>query len=123
MITINIFLLLKIMGLSYIIAQFQPITWMIDKLPSGFIQNLLHMLTGCMKCVSFWLTLIWTFNIWLAIFIYFLCSALSRDEKFTYYSNKLKQDIYNKIHEWRLRYYIRQTEKCLEKINKMNEQV
>lgn len=120
MITINIILLLKIIGLSYIISQFLPFTWLIDKLPSGFIQSLLHLLTGCLKCVSFWITLIWTYNIYLAIFIYFMASALSRDDKFIYYSNLIKKEIYNKYSELKLKYYIKRCEKLLKKINDAN---
>ena len=120
MITINLILILKIISASWIITMFEPIGWMIDKMKDGMLKWFFHSLSGCAKCISFWITLFVTFNVWQAIFTFFLVAALLRHEKFQYFNKKIRDTIWINFQNWRMKYYIRKCEKLLKKINEDN---
>jgi hypothetical protein len=90
---VNLILILKIMGLAYVISQFAPLTWLYDYLPNGVLKSSLNLLTSCFKCCSFWLSLIMSGNIWLACFIYFLVNAISKDDTYSYWTKLLKEQL------------------------------
>ena len=114
-------MILKIMGLSFIISQFEPIGWMIDKMKDGLFKFSLHMLTGCWKCVSFWTTLIWVQDPWLAIFVYILVKSIVADDKFNFYLMKIKTIIKNKYNEKKIYRYNRKMKRMIDEIEKINK--
>lgn len=120
MILINIILLLKILGLGFLISNFEPIQWIIDYLPDNMIKWNLMLLFGCLKCVSFWISLIWMGNIWFSIFVFFVGKAISNDDLYKYYTGRIKDSIKLWIHKKRMNYYHKQMEKIIKKIEKEN---
>jgi hypothetical protein len=68
----TIIILSKVWILSWFITRFEPLTMLLDELPNRLLYNLLRLLLSCLKCVSFWATLLWTGNIFLASGIAFI---------------------------------------------------
>lgn len=64
--------LISIWLLSWFITRFEPLQMVLELLPNKLLWNLLKLLTGCLKCVSFWITLGYTQNIILASGIAFV---------------------------------------------------
>jgi len=58
--------------ISFLITHFDPLAWLIDLLPNNFIKSLLVILFGCIKCISFWITLGYTRNIFYAALMFFI---------------------------------------------------
>lgn len=58
--------LISIWLLSWVITRFEPLQMILETLPNKLITNVIKLLLSCLKCVSFWTTLIWTGNIFLA---------------------------------------------------------
>ena len=62
-------ILIKIILLTWFITHFEPIQTLLDKiykyLPKGI--QFTRSYAGCFKCVTFWITLLITFNIFYAI--------------------------------------------------------
>lgn len=116
MITINIILLLKVLGISFVIANFQPLQWLLDYLPNNFIKWNLMLLCGCLKCVSFWFSLIWIGDIWLSTFVFFIANAISNDDLYKYYIGLMKESIKVWWDKKKLNYYHNQMEKIIKKI-------
>lgn len=122
MITINIILLLKIIGLGFLITNFEPLQWVLDKLPNNMIQWNLKLLTGCLKCASFWISLIWIQNIWFSIFIFFIAKAISNDDLYKYFTKKIKDDISIYMHKKRMQFYHWQMNRIIKKIENTDAQ-
>lgn len=67
---------IKIIALSWFIAYFEPLQALIDNFATYFyvnsskrirnVVNAIHTALGCMKCLSFWITLGVTFDFFLA---------------------------------------------------------
>ena len=55
--------LIGIWLVSWFITRFEPLQMVLELLPNKLIPNLFKLLVTCLKCVSFWLTLLWTGNI------------------------------------------------------------
>jgi hypothetical protein len=64
--------LISIWLVSWFITRFEPLQMILELLPNKLIPNLFKLLITCLKCVSFWLTLVWTQNIVLASGIAFV---------------------------------------------------
>jgi len=69
--------LLKCLLLANVIANFSPLQWLLEALPDNLFKWTLIVLTSCSKCVSFWTTLIYTHDIFIASGAYFAMSMLS----------------------------------------------
>jgi hypothetical protein len=64
--------LISIWLLSWFITRFEPLQMTLELLPNKLLWNLIKLLTSCLKCVSFWITLGYTGNIILASGIAFI---------------------------------------------------
>jgi hypothetical protein len=64
--------LISIWLLSWFITRFEPLQMTLELLPNKLLWNLIKLLTSCLKCVSFWITLAYTQNIILASGIAFI---------------------------------------------------
>ncbi len=56
-----ILLILKIIGLSFVITKFTPLVWVIEAIQMNiknkvlsFLVNIISLLTSCLPCCSFW---------------------------------------------------------------------
>jgi hypothetical protein len=58
--------LIGIWLVSWFITRFEPLQMILELLPNKLLPNLFKLLITCLKCVSFWITLIYTGNIVLA---------------------------------------------------------
>ena len=58
--------LIGIWLVSWFITRFEPLQMILELLPNKLLYNLFKLLITCLKCVSFWITLIYTGNIVLA---------------------------------------------------------
>lgn len=58
--------------ISWFITRFEPLQMILELLPNKLIYNLFKLLVTCLKCVSFWITLIMTEDIFLAALIAFI---------------------------------------------------
>lgn len=59
-------LMIKLFLLAWVITRFEPIQIVLELIPDNLVFNLLKLLVSCLKCVSFWLVLIFTYDIFLA---------------------------------------------------------
>ena len=64
-------LILSYLALGWLIANFEPLHWVIDLLfitviPNGKLGDYIHAAFGCWKCTSFWTALILSGNIYTA---------------------------------------------------------
>ena len=59
-------LLLKIIGLAWLITTFAPLQWVLETLPNNIFKYIIVLLTTCIKCCSFWTGLI-IGGIWIGI--------------------------------------------------------
>ena len=59
-------MLISIWLVSWFITRFEPLQMILELLPNKLIPNLIKLLVTCLKCVSFWSTLLVTQNIVLA---------------------------------------------------------
>ena len=64
--------LIGIWLVSWFITRFEPLQMVLELLPNKLLFNLFKLLTTCLKCVSFWITLCYTQNIVLASGIAFV---------------------------------------------------
>ena len=58
--------LIGIWLVSWFITRFEPLQMILELMPNKLLPNLFKLLITCLKCTSFWLTLIYTQNIVLA---------------------------------------------------------
>ena len=63
---IELFLLIKLFLLSWVITRFEPISMILEILPDNLIFNLFRLLLTCLKCVLFWMTLSFTGDIFIS---------------------------------------------------------
>jgi hypothetical protein len=68
----NYILLAKLFFVCWFITRFEPIQWFIELLPNSFIKNIIIILTTCLKCCSFWLSLAFTGDIFIASIMAFV---------------------------------------------------
>ena len=59
-------LLISIWLVSWLITRFEPLQMALELLPNKLLYNLFKLLITCLKCVSFWMTLIITEDIFIA---------------------------------------------------------
>ena len=64
--------LISIWIVSWFITRFEPLQMLLEFVPNKLIPNLFKLLITCLKCVSFWATLIITQNIILASLMAFI---------------------------------------------------
>lgn len=82
---------IKAILLSYLITRFTPFQNLLIKINKRFnnlFTNLLYELLSCLKCCSFWITLIMTGNIYVAIMCFII--AFFYDKKLSHWENKIK---------------------------------
>lgn len=58
--------------ISWFITHFEPLQMILELLPNKLLPNLFKLLITCLKCLTFWVTLIWTGNIYWASLIAFI---------------------------------------------------
>lgn len=58
--------------ICWFITHFEPLHMILELLPNKLVYNLFKLLLTCLKCVSFWMTLIWTKDIFLAALMAFI---------------------------------------------------
>lgn len=74
----QIYIIIKILALSWFITSFKPIHTLFEyksllKWPFLYIiMDTIHEVCKCMKCFSFWLALIVTQSFWIAILVSFI---------------------------------------------------
>lgn len=78
----------KILLLSWVITRFKPIQIIIELLPDNLLFNLVKLLLTCAMCVSFWLTLSLTQDVYLASLNAFI--LFWYDKIFAYYENRVR---------------------------------
>jgi hypothetical protein len=58
--------MISIFLVSWVISRFEPFTMLLEILPDNLISNLFRLMLTCIKCLMFWITLIYTGDIILA---------------------------------------------------------
>lgn len=70
--------MMKGIGLSFVIINFAPLSWILDLLPNNIFKYITVLLTSCWACCGFWLTF-FMYGLWEAtavyMFLYFLLEA------------------------------------------------
>lgn len=82
---------IKAILLSYLITRFTPFQNLLIKINKRFdnlFTNLLYELLSCLKCCSFWITLIMTGNIYVSIICFII--SFFYDKKLSQWENKIK---------------------------------
>ena len=69
--------ILKCLALGWTISQFQPIHWLVDLLKESMLKWTLVLLTQCSKCCSFWVTLSYTGDLFIASVSYILMGMIT----------------------------------------------
>ena len=64
--------LTKIWFVCWMITRFEPLQMVLELLPNKLIPNLFKLLVTCLKCLSMWVTLIYTGDIFLASLMCFI---------------------------------------------------
>lgn len=63
-------IIIKCLCISFVITRFEPINWIMEpilkKTNNNLILLILNQMISCYKCCSFWLTLLYTQNIFYA---------------------------------------------------------
>ena len=59
-------ILIKVFLLSWFITRFEPLQMITDTLPDKLVYNLIKLMVGCLKCVTFWTTIIMTQDVFIA---------------------------------------------------------
>ena len=70
---------LKSFLLGFLIVNFEPLKWILDIIfvKETFVKAIIYLLIGCIKCCSFWVSLIISgFDIWISSGVYFIVSIL-----------------------------------------------
>jgi hypothetical protein len=55
--------LISIFFVSWFITRFEPLHMMLEILPNKLILNVIRLLLSCLKCVAFWITVLYTYNV------------------------------------------------------------
>lgn len=69
---IDYLLMTKVFFLSWFIVRFEPVSWLVDLLPNNIFKYIIVVLTTCLKCSNFWMTLLFTHDIFLASIMAFI---------------------------------------------------
>jgi hypothetical protein len=64
------------------------LSWLVDLIPNDFIKSIYTILFGCIKCLSFWITLFYTRDIMIAALMFFI--VFWYDKLIGPYENKIK---------------------------------
>ena len=80
--------LVGIFLIAFLISHFEPLHWLIDLIPNTFIKSVLTIGFGCVKCLSFWITLGYTRDIMVASLMFFI--VFWYDKIVGPYENKIK---------------------------------
>lgn len=72
----GLILILRIIGLAWMITSFAPLQWLLDLLPNNLFKYTIVLLTSCIKCASFWIGLAMG-GIWYGIVSSFLAMILN----------------------------------------------
>ena len=68
----------KILVSSWLVTRFEPLQWLIDLLPNNKFKFLIQDATTCMKCMSLYLGLIITGDIYMSALAAFLSVVYSK---------------------------------------------
>jgi len=79
---------IKMFILSWMITRFQPLQIILEMLPNKLIYNFTKLLFSCLMCVSFWSTLIWTGDIFIASGVAFV--GFWYDKIIGFYENRVR---------------------------------
>jgi len=79
---------IKMFLLCWIITRFKPIEMILDLLPDRLIFNMIKLLLSCLMCMSFWMTLIFTADIFMASAVGFI--GFWYDKILGFYENRIK---------------------------------
>jgi hypothetical protein len=60
-------MIIKILLLGWFVSSFEPIQWLLNEIKNIWIKITLIAITGCFKCSSFFIGLILSQNIWIAL--------------------------------------------------------
>lgn len=78
MLTNYLLIIAKTFLLSYVITEFSPLKWLLDLLPANMFKYVIVLLTSCLSCCSFWLSLAIFHDIWIASLSYFIGDLFNR---------------------------------------------
>lgn len=67
-----IWILVKIWFVSWMITRFEPLHMLLELLPDKLFYNMLSLILTCLKCLSMWMTLIVTGDIFLSSLLCFI---------------------------------------------------
>ena len=79
----ELIIILKVIMLSRVITKFQPLSWILESLPSkiGLFKWIPIVITSCWKCCSLWVSIIMTGDIFLSSGIFIIVSTLDLIEQ------------------------------------------
>jgi len=60
-------MIIKILLLSWFISTFEAIQWLLQEVKWKWVKIILITLTSCFKCTSFWIGLLISQNLWIAL--------------------------------------------------------
>lgn len=68
----SLIVVIKIIGLAWFITRFEPIEWILESMKSKnyllqLIIDIVNVILTCMKCSAFWIGLIFSGSIWIAL--------------------------------------------------------
>jgi hypothetical protein len=69
-------MIIKILLLAWFISSFEPIQWLLNEIKNIWIKITLIAITGCFKCSSFFIGLILSQDIWIALTASVIASIL-----------------------------------------------
>ena len=81
-------ILLKIFIISWFITRFKPIEMILELLPDNIIFNIFRLLLTCLMCISFWIGLIYTGDIFISSLMAFI--GFWYDKILGFYENRVR---------------------------------
>jgi hypothetical protein len=69
-------MIIKILLLGWFVSSFEPIQWLLNEIKNIWIKITLIAITGCFKCSSFFIGLILSQDIWIALTASVIASIL-----------------------------------------------
>lgn len=81
------FIIIKIFILSWFLTRFKPIRIFFNILPDNILFKVIRYITTCIFCISFWLSILITNDIYLSCFTSFI--AFWYDKLLSRYENRI----------------------------------
>lgn len=76
----QIYLIIKVLGLAWLIVGFEPLQWLVDPLPNNIFKYLTVVLTTCLRCCSMWVGFIMG-GIWVGVTAAFIAVIYTKIKK------------------------------------------